>query len=387
MQHVLAIVSLIGFATSLFARAVDPIIAPIATDLAMPPSTVALLSTSFALPFALVQPILGPFADMWGKVRTMLVCLGVLVLSGLAGALSTNFALLLVSRVIAGVATGGIFPVQLAVVGDLVPVNERQIAIGRLLTFVITGNLLGASLAGLVADLAGWRSVFVTLTVCGGLALVAAMLGLSGSANVQGRPLELRAIPANYRRIFANPRAKYCYGAVFFEGIAIFGLFPYVGLLLLRLGEGRASIAGLVIGGFSIGGIVYSIAVRRLINRWMPGHLMVAGGIIAALGLIGASFTFDWRAEFLAFAAIGFGFYTLHGFIQVEATELSHVARGAAMSLHSCFFFLGSATGPVLYGFALAHVGPKPAIGLAAALVVGISLACAHGFSDRQPPG
>ncbi len=54
---------------------------------------------------------------------------------------------------------------------------------------------------------------------------------------------------------------------------------------------------------------------------------------------------------------MGFGFYLLHGCIQVHVTELSPTARGSATSLHSCFFYLGQATGPVVYGFGFAHGG------------------------------
>src|SRR2546430_5344273 len=38
----------------------DPIIPPIAHDIQVDPNAVALLTTAFALPFALVQPVLGP---------------------------------------------------------------------------------------------------------------------------------------------------------------------------------------------------------------------------------------------------------------------------------------------------------------------------------------
>jgi MFS family permease len=79
MNRVLTIVGLIAFATSLFTRAVDPIIPPIAHDLAVEPARVALLSTAFALPFAFVQPILGPIADMFGKPRIMLTCLVIVI--------------------------------------------------------------------------------------------------------------------------------------------------------------------------------------------------------------------------------------------------------------------------------------------------------------------
>ncbi|RPI36521.1 MAG: MFS transporter, partial [Hyphomicrobiaceae bacterium] len=70
-------VSMIGFATALSARALDPLIPSIAGDLSVDAASVALLSTAFALPFAFVQPILGSLADMLGKIRLMVTCLAV----------------------------------------------------------------------------------------------------------------------------------------------------------------------------------------------------------------------------------------------------------------------------------------------------------------------
>jgi predicted MFS family arabinose efflux permease len=44
----------------------------------------------------------------------------------LVSGLATDFTTLLLARVVAGIAGGGIFPVGIAVIGDLVPVRERQ---------------------------------------------------------------------------------------------------------------------------------------------------------------------------------------------------------------------------------------------------------------------
>src|SRR5215470_13458150 len=115
--------SIIGFVTALASRATDPIIPPIAHDIQVDPNAVALLATAFALPFALVQPILGPVGDMVGKVRVMIACLGVTMIAMLVSGLAQNFTVLLVARVVAGAAAGGIFPVGIAVIGDLVPVK------------------------------------------------------------------------------------------------------------------------------------------------------------------------------------------------------------------------------------------------------------------------
>src|SRR3954467_474889 len=217
--------SVIGFITALASRATDPVIPQIAHDINVDPNAVALLTTAFALPFALVQPVLGPVGDMVGKVRVMIACLAVTILAMVASGLAQNFTVLMVARIVAGAAAGGIFPVGIAVIGDLVPVKERQVAIGRWLTAVITGNLLGSSLAGVVGDLVGWRGVFFVITALGIVALGVALFTLRQAAQAQKARFSLDGFSAGYGKVFANPRAKVCFAAVFVEGIVIFGLF------------------------------------------------------------------------------------------------------------------------------------------------------------------
>lgn len=379
--RVLVIVGMVGFATALFTRAVDPLVPQMAVDFGLPAETVALLSTAFALPFALVQPILGPIADLFGKTRLMTLSLAVLIGATLVGAVTSDFRLLLATRIVAGIAAGGVFPVGLAVVGDLVPVAERQVALGRLTATFITGNLLGASLAGIGGDLYDWRAVFLAFSGCGGLVLAAAVFGLSGRVAAPAGAFDPRAVIAGYRGIFANPNAKACFAAVFLEGVAVFGLFPFVALLLHASGEERASIAGVVLAGFSIGGVLYSFVIPALLARLSQGGVMIVGGAIAATGLGAGAFHLPWPAELAAFVVLGFGFYMLHGCVQVRATELSTTARGAAMSLHSSAFFLGQASGPVLYGAGLVALGAAPTMAIGATVILAVGLGTAWFFT------
>ena len=383
-RRVLAGVSTVAFATSLFSRAIDPIIPPIALDLAVAPETVALLSTAFSLPFALIQPILGPLADAFGKTRIMTICLLILIGTAGIGATATSFSVLLASRVLAGAAAGGVFPVSLAIVGDLVPVAERQVALGRYLAVVISGNFLGGSLAGAVADLIGWRGVFVVIGCCGMAAFVASRFGFAVQEKPRAARLEIGTIPGVFHNIMRNPRAKICFAAVFLEGVAIFGLFPYVALLLFDRGEVRASIAGLVLGGFALGGVAYALMVRMLLRRFRVNRLMLGGAIVAAIALLGAAFGISWPAEMSVFGFIGFGFYMLHGCIQVQATEIAPTARGAAMALHSFFFFMGQAIGPVLYGFGFVHFGTVLTLSLAGAIMLLVGILASRLVPDRS---
>jgi predicted MFS family arabinose efflux permease len=94
-----------------------------------------------------------------------------------------------------------------------------------------------------------------------------------------------------------------------------------------------------------------------------------------------------WPIEFVNFMVLGFGFYLLHGCIQVYVTELAPSARGSATAAHSFFFFLGQAAGPVVYGLGLDTVGVTPVLLLGAAILAAAGWVCAlrlkHPAIDR----
>jgi predicted MFS family arabinose efflux permease len=243
---------------------------------------------------------------------------------------------------------------------------------------------LGAGIAGVIGDFFGWRGIFAVIGSFGLIITIAAFYALRGFPVPTPRPVfNLPAVAANYRGIFADPRAKFCFGSVFFEGIFIHGIFPYVAILLLVSGEARASIAGLVIAAFGFGGVIYSLSVPALVGRFGERRLMLIGGALAAIALSLAALHFPWYTQVGVFALFGFGFYLLHGCIQVHVTDLSTTARGAAASLHSSSFFIGQATGPVLYGIGYAHSSLEPLMFLGAGVIIAIALVCARFLRHR----
>jgi DHA1 family inner membrane transport protein len=372
------------FASTLFTRAVDPVIPKIAADLQVDLNSAALLSTAYTLPYALVQPILGTFADFFGKTRLMNVSLFVVGLAALVCAVATSFHLLVAMRIVAGLVAGGVFPVAMALIGDLVPVQQRQVAIGRLLAIGLLGNLLGASIAGVIADFVGWRGVFGVLGLFGLVVAITAFFAFRSIAVAKpALPFNRAAVIAGFRGIFADPRAKVCFSAVFCEAVFIHGLFPFIAILLLAAGETRAAIAGLVIASFGMGGILYSLLVSVLVARISDRRLMITGGTLAAIALALTALHFVWYLQIGIFFMMGFGFYLLHASIQVHVTELSSTARGSATSLHSCFFYLGQAVGPIIYGFGFRHGGPEPSLLVGAVVVMMVGLVCSQLLRHR----
>lgn len=384
MNRVLNLMAFVIFATSLFMRSVDPVIPQIAHDFNVAPTTAALLSTGFTLPYALVQPILGALADMFSKTRLISICMLILGIATIACGFATNYETLMTLRIIAGMTAGGVFPIALAVAGDRVPVAQRQVAIGRLLFAAMSGNLLGASGAGVIGDLIGWRAMFFTTGAIDLIALAVALPGFRGLGEKAGK-LDLSSMIPNYRAIFSNPLAKYCFGTVFIEAIFLFGLFPYVAGLLRAEGEMRASIAGIVIGGFGLGGVTYTLTVSWLVRYLGERRLMAGGGMAMALALSIFAYGAPWQVEAVTFWLLGFGFYMLHGCVQVYVTELAPSARASATAGHSFFFFLGQAVGPVIYGIGLASIGIVPVMLFGAAMLVATGWTCALRLRHPQP--
>ena len=149
-------------------------------------------------------------------------------------------------------------------------------------------------------------------------------------------------------------------------------------VLLRSEGDTRASIAGVVIAGFGIGGLIYTIMVSRLLNSFGERRLMAAGGMLMAFCLVVIALRMPWPVEFANFVLLGFGFYFLHGCLQVYVTELAPAARASAMAGHSFFFFLGQALGPVVYGLGLSSgIGIIPVLLLGAVVLTATGWICA----------
>jgi MFS transporter, DHA1 family, inner membrane transport protein len=386
MPPALNIIALSTFAASLSARALDPVLPHVASDFGVSIATAAGFASVFAFTFAIIQPVLGAAADLFGKARLVIVCLVLLGLANILGALSSSFSVLFATRILAGIGAGGVFPISLSLTSDLVGPEKRQVAIGRTLAGSMTGNLLGASLSGLIGDFLGWRGVLAVLGSLAVVASVAVAIGFRGGvlAKAPAR-IDLSVLRQGYRTIFANPNARVCYTAVFIEGCCVLGLFPYIASFLFEQGVTSLSISGLVIAGFAVGGLFYTISVSRLLPRFGVKRMMVAGALLMGLQLAIVAFGPLWQLQALSFVLMGWGFYMIHGSLQVFASELSVEARATALSLHSFFFFMGQTVGPIAYGFGILNVGKVPTMLTSAIIIVVLGVVCARLLHQTRP--
>ena len=184
-----------------------------------------------------------------------------------------------------------------------------------------------------------------------------------GTSHVPGDAL------ARYSLVLNNPRSFVCFGIVFLEGLAIYGVMPFIGDLLRSREAGGLREAGFVIGGLGIGGLLYAFVVPLILRfASRPTMMAVGGGVAAAPRLGRAGFAVPWGADGLD----GGARVRVLPVAQLGAdgvTELAPSARASAFSLHAFSFFMGQALGPMVYGLTLPILGATLSFALGAVVL------------------
>jgi predicted MFS family arabinose efflux permease len=386
-MRLLPILAASCFVSSMSMRIIDPVVPDIARDLAVSPSSVALLASAFTFPYALGQPLLGALGDTLGKARIIKITLAVLMLCMAAAAVAPSLDVLFVTRIIGGVAGGGIIPLAFALVGDRFEMAERQVALSRVLSAIIAGQMTGALGSGLIASVFGWRVSLLAGTVLAALALIVTIWQLHPRGAAARPAFRVSHFYDGYGQVFCNPKAVVCFTAVFIEGIVVFGFFPYIAVLLDQRGAGGLREAGFVLAGFALGGFSYIALVRVLLARLGLYSVIRSGAAIAGLGFAALAFSVSWPIEMAMLFVIGLGFYMIHNSLQTQATELAPTKRASAVAAHAFFFFLGQAAGPLFYRIGFDTAGIEATFISAGILMALTGIATAAGLRARTPAG
>lgn len=365
-----------AFAGSISYRSLDPMLTMVAGDFGVSMRQAALLVSAYGLPYALTQPVLGPVGDAYGKARIIKICLGVLAASVALAAVAPSFPVLMISRVVAGIVSGGIFPMGLALIGDRTTVEERQVAASRFLVASIFGQMFGATVSGVIAAFFGWRVVFAVVAVLTGLSSVIVFRFLDAKSD-KTMALTVRGAIEGYRTVLANPTSLVVFGAVMCEGIFYFCVFPFVGAMLIARGAGGPVAAGVALAGFAVGGVIYGSLVRRMIASLGQWNMMRVGAGMAGIAYLVVAAPLGPAGIALLFMVAGYGFYMMHNTLQTRATELAPSARGSTFALFSAALFLGQGIGPVFAGSVVNTLGFSQLFIVTGALVTALGFVAA----------
>src|SRR4026208_1710033 len=148
------------------------------------------------------------------------------------------------------------------------------------------GQLFGQAAGGVLGDLFGWRRVFFFLAALLALATIALVIEfLRNPITRAGHATATRSrgFVVDNLTVLRSPWARAIIVMAFIESLFMFGGFAYVGAdLHLRFGVNFA-VVGLFVGAFAIGGLIYSLSVRRLVERLGQIGLVTGGGAMLAL--------------------------------------------------------------------------------------------------------
>ncbi|WVH79031.1 Cmx/CmrA family chloramphenicol efflux MFS transporter [Lentzea sp. DG1S-22] len=157
----------------------------IAAEFGVPVGTAGLLTSAFAAGMAVGAPLMAVVARTWSPRTSLFGFVVVFLVAHVAGAITTNFSLLLVSRVLAALANAGFLAVALTTAAVLVPPQRRGRALAVLLSGTTVATIAGVPGGSLLGTAFGWRATFLAVAVL----CVPAAIGV------------LRGVPARRERV------------------------------------------------------------------------------------------------------------------------------------------------------------------------------------------
>ncbi|KAF2642238.1 MFS general substrate transporter [Massarina eburnea CBS 473.64] len=127
---------------------------------------------SIFLSSAVVQPLFGQLADVFGRRWPCIFTVAMFALgSGIAGG-ANSAAMLIIGRVFQGIGLGGVNCLLDMIVCDLVPMRKRGAIMGVIFAVFSAGSSIGPFVGGVLVDRVSWRWVFYIGLPVAGAALV-----------------------------------------------------------------------------------------------------------------------------------------------------------------------------------------------------------------------
>lgn len=307
-------------------------------------TAVGQINTTMFIVGAALGLLLGPLADHYGLRRAMILAGLLHVLSAFATAASTEYWMLLVSRLPAGLGVLG--AVSIAVAAIRLPENERRTGIGWIVTAIPLSAILGSPLLALTAHYTSWRVSYVALGLV--FVLLTALVWRYVPADPswpENRFEPVHAITA-YVPILKHSVSVLLYLADILRGVTWFGFLIYLysffiqehGLSLQQVSiisvtGGSAYLVGTRFGGgqvqrFSLGAIFY-----------VSTGIMGVFGAVSLAGSLELLYTLVAVHTFAFMGGVGFPAIT------IMISEENRGGQGTAMMLRRVGLAVSQAVG------------------------------------------
>lgn len=346
----------------------QPLLESIASALGTSHSAAATTVTVAQVAYAAGLVFLVPLGDVFPQRRLAVT----LMLAAAAGQAISGFAPG-IGVLMLGTAIAGLFSVAAQVLvpfaATLATPERRGAAVGTVMSGLLVGILLARSVAGMLAEVGGWSTVYrigAVLTAVVALALWRVLPATTPTAR-QGYGATLRSLGT---LVFEHPRlrTRALMGGLSFASIS--AMFSTMAFLLSGPEHGLRELQIGLVGLAGVVGAVAASVVGRLVDRGLGG--LTTGGGIAALVVSWAALAAG--AESLVWFVVGMVVIDLavnmvHITNQNIVYALDPEARSRLNSVYMTTYFVGAASGSALGAVAWS------AGGWTAVCVLGVGLA------------
>jgi MFS transporter, DHA2 family, multidrug resistance protein len=116
--------------------------------------------TSYLASNAIILPISGWIAGMFGRKRYFLFSIALFTMSSLLCGIATSLGLLIIFRALQGAGGGGLQPMAQAIMADSFPPEKRGLAFALYALVAVLAPTIGPTLGGWITDNYSWRWIF-----------------------------------------------------------------------------------------------------------------------------------------------------------------------------------------------------------------------------------
>jgi len=334
----------------------QPLLHQISKNFHVGTARASLLMTLIQIGYALGLAFVVPLGDIWPRRRLAVIIFGLAAVMMAIAAMLTSFTVLAIITLFIGLTSvGGQVMVPLA--ADLAEPAERGRVIARVMTGLLMGVLLSRTASGLVAQVAGWRTVYWC---------AAALLGLMTVILYKALPDEEPRAHVPYRKLVSGVFSLFLTQRILrrraYFGFLIFACNSALWTTLSFLLAGSPfhysnAVIGLF-GLFGVAGVLAANAAGRLADRQrtqlttiLTASLLLASFFILALG----------RSSFMLLAlgiiALDAGMQGLQITNQSVIYGLFPHGRSRINSAYMVSAFAGASLGSYLAGQLYAHFG------------------------------
>lgn len=130
--------------------------------------------TSYLVANAVVLPMTGWLARLFGRKRFLITCITLFTIASLLCGAAPNLEMLIFFRILQGAAGGALIPISQAILLETFPPHQRGMAMAIFGVGAMFGPIIGPALGGWITDNFNWRWIFYINIPIGILAVLMA---------------------------------------------------------------------------------------------------------------------------------------------------------------------------------------------------------------------